>query len=84
MTRKKKSAVNKRVTFAIGEIRRKSIKKLIIWTFGKRSGFIKSSKQDGCYLVLLQVQYRSSHFWILWKTLSFDYRPKGKRMIFKI
>ena len=43
---------------------RKSIKKFIIWTFGKRSCFTKSSKQNGCYLVLLKVQYRSSHFWI--------------------
>ena len=43
---------------------RKSIKKFIIWTFGKRGSFTKISKQNGCYLVLLKVQYRSSHFWI--------------------
>ena len=63
------------------EIKRKSIKKFIPWTFGKRSCFTKSSKQDGCYLVLLKVQYRSSHFWILWKTLSLDYQPEGKIII---
>ena len=83
VTRKKKSAVNKWVTLMIGKIIRKSIKKFITWFFGKRSCFTKSSKQGGCYLVLLKVQYRSSHFWILWKTLSLDYRPKGKRIILK-
>ena len=62
---------------------RKSIKKFIIWFFGKRSCFTKSSKQGDCYLVLLKVQFRSNHFWILWKTLSLDYRPKGKRIILK-
>ena len=41
----------------------------------------KSSKQGRCYLVLLKVQYRSSRFWILWKTLSLDFRPKDKRII---
>ena len=83
VTRKKKSAVNERVTLMIGKIIRKSIKKFITWFFGKRSCFAKSSKQGGCYLVLLKVQYRSSHFWILWKTLPLDYRPKGKRIILK-
>ena len=81
MTIKEKSAVNKWVTLTIGKIKRKSIKKFIPWTFGKRSCFTKSSKQDGCYLVLLKVQYRSSHFWILWKTLSLDYQPEGKIII---
>ena len=76
---KKKLAVNKWVTLII----RKSIKKFITWFFWKRSCFTKSSKQGGCYLVLLKVKYRSSHFWILWKTLSLDYRPKGKRIILK-
>ena len=47
--------------------KRKSTKKFIPWTFGKRSCFTKSSKQ-----------YRSSHFWILWKTLSLDYRAEDK------
>ena len=47
----------------------------------KRSCFTKNIKQDGCYLVLLKVQYRSSHFRILWKTLSLDYRPEGKIII---
>ena len=70
VTRKKKSAVNKWVTLTIGKIIKKSIKKLIAWTFGKRSCFIKSSKGDGCYSVLLKVQYRSTHFWILWKTVT--------------
>ena len=60
---------------------RKSIKMFITWTLGKRSCFTKSSKQDGCCLVLLKVQYRSSHFWILWKTLSLDYRPEGTLII---
>ena len=83
VTRKKKSAVNKWVTLMIGKIIRKSIKKFITWFFGKRSCFTKSSKQGGCYLVLLKVQYRSSHFWIFWKTLSLDYWPKGKRIILK-
>ena len=67
----------------IGKIIRKSIKKFITWFFGKRSCFTKSSKQGGCYLVLLKVQYRSSHFWIIWKTLSLDYRPEGERIILK-
>ena len=83
VTRKKKSAVNEHVTLMIGKIIRKSIKKFITWSFGKRSCFTKRSKQGGCYLVLLKVEYRSSHFWILWKTLSLDCRPKGKRIILK-
>ena len=58
VARKKKSAVNKWVTLTIGKIIRKSIKKFITWTFGKKSCFTKSSKQDGYYLVLLKVQYR--------------------------
>ena len=37
------------------------MKLFITWTFGKRSCFAKSRKQDGCYLVLLKIQYRSSH-----------------------
>ena len=57
MTRKKNSTVNKWVTITIGKIIRESIKKFISRTFGKRSCFTKSSKQDGCYLVLLKVQY---------------------------
>ena len=44
----------------------------------KKKKLAESSKQDDCYLVLLKVQYRSSHFWIFWKALSLDYRPKGK------
>ena len=32
---------------------------------------------------VLKVQYRSSHFWIIWKTLSLDYRPEGERIILK-
>ena len=58
-------------------------KKIIGWFFGEWSCFIKSSKQGGCYLVLLTVQYRSSHFSILWKTLSLDYRLKGKTIVLK-
>ena len=35
-------------------------------------------------MVATKVQYRSSHFWILWKTLSLDYHwRKGKRIILK-
>ena len=84
VTRKKKSAVNKWVkTRMVGKIIRKSIKKFITWFFGKRSCFTKSSKQGGCYLVSLKVQYRSSHFWILLTILSIDYRPKGKIIILK-
>ena len=83
VTRKKISAVNKSVTPMIGKIIRKSIKKFFTWFFGKISCFTKSSKQGRCYLVSLKVQYRSSHFWILWKTLLLDYRPKGKRIILK-
>ena len=58
-------------------------KKIIGWFFGEWSCFTKSSKQGGCYLVLLIVQYRSSHFSILRKTLSLDYRLKGKITILK-
>ena len=67
----------------IAKIIKKSIKKFITWFFGKRNCLTKSSKQDGCYLVLLKVQHRSSHFLILWKTMSVDYQPKGKRIILK-
>ena len=42
------------------ENNKKIYKKVHPWAFGKRSCFTKSSKQDGCYLVLLKVQYRSS------------------------
>ena len=63
------------------ENNKKIYKKVHPWAFGKRSCFTKSSKQDGCYLVLLKVQYRSSHFWILWKTLSLTYRPEGNIII---
>ena len=79
--RKKKAAANKWLTLTIGKIKRKSIKKFIYMNFGKNKLFYKSSKQDGCYLVLLRVQYRSSHFWIVWKTLSLHHRPEGKRII---
>ena len=65
------------------ENNKKIYKKVDYRFFGKRSYFTKSSKQGGCYLVLLKVQHRSSHFWILWKTLLLDYRPKGKRIILK-
>ena len=58
-------------------------KKIIGWFFGEWSFFTKNSKQGGCYLVLLTVQCRSSHFSILWKTLSLDYQLKGKRIILK-
>ena len=73
MTITEKSAVNEWVTLTIGKIKRKSIRKEVVLQ--------KNSKQDGCYLVLLKVQYRSSHFRILWKTLSPDYRPEGKIII---
>ena len=42
--------------------------------FRERSCFRKSSKQDGCYLVLLKAQYRSSHIWIFLKAQSLDYQ----------
>ena len=61
------------------ENNKKIYKKVHPWAFGKRSGFTKSSKQDGCYLVLLKVL--NSEFWILWKTLSLDYQPEGKIII---
>ena len=83
VTRKKTSAVNKWVSLMIGKIIRKSIKNFMTWFFGKRRCFTKSSKQGGCYFVLLKVQYRSSHYWNLWKTLSLDYWPKGKKIILK-
>ena len=40
----------------------------------------ESNKQDDCYLVLLKVQYGSSHFWIFLKALSLDYWPKAKEL----
>ena len=61
------------------ENNKKIYKKVHPWAFGKRSCFTKSSKQDGCYLVLLKVL--NSEFWILWKTLSLDYQPEGKIII---
>ena len=95
VTRKKKSAVNKWVTLTIGKMKRKSIKSSgskacktplkFLTVKGKEVALQKvANKMVATYLVLLKVQYRSSHFWILWKTLPLDYRPKGKRMIFKI
>ena len=65
------------------ENNKKIYKKVHYMNFWEKNCFTKISKQDGFYLVLLKVQYRSSHFWILWKTLSPDYQPKGKRIIFK-
>ena len=58
-------------------------KNVITWFFGIGSSFRKSSKQGGCYLVLLKVQYKSSHAWILSKTLSLDCRPKSKAILLK-
>ena len=58
------------------ENNKKIYKKVDPWAFGKRSVI-------ECYwkfcLVLLKVL--NSEFWILWKTLSLDYRPEGKIII---
>ena len=64
------------------ENNKKSYKKVHYMIFWKKSCFAKSSKQGGCYLVLLKPQYRSSHFWILWKTVTW-LSTKGKRIILK-
>ena len=60
-----------------------SCKVFILFKVTKKKNSADSSKQDDCYIVLLKVQYRSSHFWIFWKALSLDYWPRGKKIIFK-
>ena len=49
--------------------KRSAVDDWVILTVGKRS-FTESSKQDDCYLGLLKVRYRSSHFLIFCKALS--------------
>ena len=60
---------------------KKIYKKVHCMNFWENKSFYKSIKEDGCYSVLLKVQYRRSHFWILWKTLSLDHQPEDKRII---
>ena len=59
-----------------GKIIKNSIKKFITWYFRKE--VVSQKVTNKMVATSLKVQYRSSHFWILWKTLSLDFWPKAK------